>query len=316
MKADAAGPAHRRHQENQIEKSTRIAVGHAATADPFQCGREAAEAARAQLPDATPDLVLAIGPSDASFKDFIEGVRVVAGESSLVGLPFPWVRSTDASGNGLVVLLSGSAQRLSVVCAAERENALRGVTSLITELRRRRGNARLDFNHHGLIAFDSGLSAERGLFAHLLASEAGLESWLAGFGLWTQGAVPLVCGPRTVAGGLAAIECLTEDVWGLGWVDTSSFPGDHAVRREAAKSAVREALSQLGHRKPGAVFLFFATNARLAEPDVATEAFVSAQSAVPGVPIIGLPVRAPYLRVRSGIVTVAPEAVIALVVPT
>jgi hypothetical protein len=315
LKADAPGPAHRRHREFQLEKSTRIAIGHAATADPFQCGREAAEAARAQLLDITPDLVLAIGPSDASFKDFIEGVRLVAGESSLVGIPVPWARSTEAPGNGMVVFFAGAAQRLSVVCAAERDNALRGATSLITELRRRRGNARLDFNHHGLLAFDSALSVERGLFAHLLASEAGLESWLAGFGLWSQGAVPIVCGSRAVAAGLAAVECLTEDVWGLGWVDTSSFPDDHVVRREAAKSAVREALSQLGHRKPAAVFLFFATANRPADPNSAVEAFVSARSSVPSVPIIGIPVRSPYLRVRSGIVTVAPEAVVALVVP-
>jgi len=299
----------------QHEKLTRIAIGHAATTDPFQSGREAAEAARVRLDGGEPDLVLALGPTEGSFKDFIEGVRLAVGESSLVGIPVPWVCSTEGSDGPFVCLLQGESHHLSIVSAPEKENPLRGVTSLMTELRRRRGSSRLDFNFHGMMVFDTGLTVERRLFAHLLSSEAGLESWIAGFGVWTQSVAPLICGSRFVPSGLAAIECLTEDQWGLGWVDTSAFPPGHELRKEASRSALREALGQLGARKAAVVFLFFATTDRPTEKQVALEAIEDIRAAHPHLPVIAFPARSPYLRAQSGTVSIAAESVIALAVP-
>jgi hypothetical protein len=283
--------------------------------DPFQCGRESAEAARRSLSAGPADLVLALAPNDDTFKDFIEGVRVASGENALVGLPVPWVRTTEADCERLVVKIQGQAQRLSVVSAAEKENALRGATSIVTDLRRRRGNARLDFSYHGLIAFDAGLSVDRRAFAHVMASETGLESWVAGFDLFAQSSAPVICGARSVQSGIGAVECLTEEPWGLGWVDTSAFPDDETVHREASRSAVREAIGQLGSRRAAAAILFFSSANRCPLPSIAREAFEAAHTIVPGIPLVGFPVRSPYLRVRSGIVTVVSDAVVALVIP-
>lgn len=301
--------------EIQHDKMTRFSIGQTDTADAFQSGREAAEAARAGLPAGPVDLALAIGPNDPTFKDFIEGVRVATGENMLVGIPVPWVRSTTAGARRIVVLLQGQAQRITAASASEKENVLRGATAIMTDLRRRRGNARLEFSYHGIVAFDSGIGGDRRAFAHLMASEAGLESWVAGFGLWGQSSAPIICGSRSVQPGIAAIECLTEEPWGLGWVDTSSFPEGHAIRREASRSAIREALGQLGSRKPAAAFLFFSSAGAVPDSAIADEAFESARSALPGVPLVGFPVRSPYLRVRSGIVTVVSESIVALVMP-
>ncbi len=301
--------------EIQNEKMTRIAVGVATTSDPFQSGREAAEAARNALPEGPMDMAIATGSGDASFKDFLEGVRLVVGENALIGIPAPWIRSTDAADNRLVLLVQGHSQRLSAVSAVEKDNAARGATALMTELRRRRGNARLEFDYHGIIAFDAGLNVDRRVFSHVLASEAGIESWIAGFSLWPQSAAPMVCGARTVQTGITALECLTEDAWGLGWVDTSSFPGDAAVQREASRSALREALGQLESRKPAAALLFFSTHDQPADPKLALEAFKDAEAVLPDLPMIAIPVRAASLRVRSGIVTVANQATIAIVIP-
>src|SRR5688500_13591475 len=129
----------------QNEKITRIAIGQSTTVDPFQSGREAAENARSQIAAGEIDLAIAIGPSDGPFQDFIAGVRPAVGESTLIGLPMAWVRSSAGKGERLVVLMQGQAQHLTIGSAVEKENPLRGVTSVITELRRRRGNSRLDF---------------------------------------------------------------------------------------------------------------------------------------------------------------------------
>jgi hypothetical protein len=45
------------------------------------------------------------------------------------------------------------------------------------------------------------------------------------------------------------------------------------------------------------------------------DAIEGSESFLPDLPIIALPVRAPYLRVRSGIVTVPSESIVALVIP-
>src|SRR4051794_19302224 len=82
--------------EISYEKTACIGFGYATQADAFQSGREASQMAKSELPEGSVDLAVAIGPANIQFTDFIEGVRLVTGESKLVGLPSPWILSSDS----------------------------------------------------------------------------------------------------------------------------------------------------------------------------------------------------------------------------
>jgi hypothetical protein len=299
------------------EKTACIGVGYSTLADAFQAGREAAQMAKRQTPDSTADLAIAVGPADIHFRDFIEGVRLVTGEGALVGLPTPWVLLSEAPNARArtVLLIQAEDQRMSLVSSPEEDNPLVTVTSLMTDLRGRRGNARLDYDMHGLIAIDNLLSTNRRSLAHQLAADAGLESWIAGFGLWPGVGAPMVCGSQAISAGLGLIECLSNGPWGVGWVDTSAANGDLAVRREAAKASVHEALAQLEIRRPSAGLLLVASDGSPLPEEEAYELFRQAGGALHGVPLIGIPVRSPYIRAHGRTVSEAREGILSLLVP-
>lgn len=299
------------------EKTTCIGFGFSTLADAFQAGREAAQMAKTQTPESSADLVLAVGPADIHFKDFIEGVRLVTGESTLLGLPAPWVFLSEAPNtrSRTVLLLQAEDQRITLASSPEEENPLVTITSLMTDFRSRRGNARLDYDVHGLIVIDNLTTTSRRLLAHNLAADAGLESWITGFGLWSTAGAPLVCGPQILTGGMAAMECLSTGPWGVGWVDTSAFPPDAGVRREAARSSMRESLTQLHSRKPAAGLLLVASENEPVSEQEAQDLFRSASAIVPGVPLIGIPIRSPYLRGNGRTVPEAREGIISILVP-
>src|SRR5262245_14547967 len=119
------------------EKTTCIGYGFSTLADAFQAGREAAQMAKSQTPDVPIDLAIAASPSDIHFKDFIEGVRLVTGENTLVGVPTPWVFSSESPNtrSRVVLLLQSEIQRLTVVSAPEDASPLVTITSLMTDLR-------------------------------------------------------------------------------------------------------------------------------------------------------------------------------------
>lgn len=299
------------------EKTTCIGFGFSTLADAFQAGREAAQMAKSQTPDSPIDLALAVGPADIHFKDFVEGVRLVTGENALLGISAPWVFSTEAPNprSRTVLLIQADRQRISVVSSPEEASPLVAVTSLLTDLRALRGNARLDHDFHGIIAIDNNADASRQSLVHHLAADAGLESWLTGFALWPGSNAPIICGPHRLQHGVAAIECLSSGPWGLGWVDTSAFPPDAGVRREAAHSSMREALAQLQSRKPCAGLLLIASSGEPVPELEGRDLFHSAGLAVSNVPLIGIPVRAPYVRADGRTVAHATEGIISLLVP-
>src|SRR5688500_17525364 len=82
-----------------------VSIGHANHADAFQCGREAAQIAKSQLPAGPLDLVMAFVPSHLRVLDLIEGVRLVTGEKTLIGIPTGEVVANEIySSEGAIVL--------------------------------------------------------------------------------------------------------------------------------------------------------------------------------------------------------------------
>lgn len=272
--------------------------------------------AKSQTADMAIDLTLAVGPSDIHFKDFVEGVRLVTGENALIGVPAPWVFATDApnSRTRAVLLLRSENQRLTVVSSPEEENPLVTVTSLITDLRAERGNAQLDFDLHGLVAIDNLAGASRPAVTRHLAADAGLESWLVSVSLWPSEASPIICGPQIISRGMTLLECLSNGSWGTGWVETSAFPNETDVRREAARASVREAIGQLQSRKPAAGLLVVASQDEPFPEAEAHDLFRAAGAVSPHLPLIGFPVRFPFLR-TGGRTVEGLEGVVSLLVP-
>jgi hypothetical protein len=299
------------------EKTTSIGYGFSTLADAFQAGRDAGQMAKSQLPDAPLDLAVAVGPADIHFKDFIEGVRLVTGEKTLLGLPGPWVIATDAPGTRAraVLLMQSEAQKVTVVSASEEKSPLVAITSLMTHLRAQRGNARSDYDFHGLLAVDNNVQTPPRFVSHHLAADAGLEAWLAGFSLWPGAGAPLICGAQAWPHGIAAVECLSSTPWGLGWVDTTAFASETSVQKEAAHASMREALTQLQSRKPAMGFLLVGTRHRPILDMHAQELFRSAAAAVPNVPLVSLPIHAPYLRGAGRAVPGAYEGILSVLVP-
>jgi hypothetical protein len=299
------------------EKTACIGYGFSTLSDAFQAGREAAQMAKNQIPDAPANLALVVGPGDIHFKDFIEGARLVTGENALVGIPAPWVFSTEAPNarSRAVLLLQTETQRINVVSSPQEPSPLVTVTSLLTDLRARRGNARLDHDFHGLIAIDNNKTPSRGGLMNHLAADAGLESWIAGFALWPGANAPIICGPQAVSHGMAAIECLSNGPWGVGWVDMSAFPPDPSVRLEAARASMREAMSQLQSRRPCAGLLLMVSESRPMPEDEGRLLFSAASAVLSTVPLIGIPVQAPYLRAHGRTIAGASEGIISLLVP-
>jgi hypothetical protein len=299
------------------EKTACIGYGFSTLADAFQAGREAAQMAKSQTPDSPANLALAVGPADIHFKDFIEGARLVTGGNALVGIPAPWVFSTGAPNarSRAVLLLQTETQRINVVSSPEEPSPLVTVTSLLTDLRTRRGNARLDHDFHGLIALDNNTLTPRSVMSHHLAADAGLESWIAGVALWPGANAPMICGSQVVAHGVTVIECLSNGPWGVGWVDTSALSPDPSLRLEAARTSIREALVQLQSRKPCAGLLLVVSESRAIPEDEARLIFAAASGVLSNVPLIGIPVRSPFLRAHGRTISDASEGIISLLVP-
>ena len=99
-----------------LEQSTHIGLGYATHPDAFQRGREAAQLAKNQPPNGPINLVLVFGPGDIHLKDFIEGVRLVMGEETLIAVPCERVMTneTNLSGACFVVGLQTPGMRISI----------------------------------------------------------------------------------------------------------------------------------------------------------------------------------------------------------
>jgi len=94
-----------------------------------------------QLPDGPPDLLLAFGPGEKQFQDFVEGVRLVTGEKSVIGLSSLTVFTRDLflTDGGLVVAIQSGEIVFSPACSRTTgQDLLAGSTSLFTQFRRSR----------------------------------------------------------------------------------------------------------------------------------------------------------------------------------
>lgn len=274
-----------------LEDKTVVAIGYGYQPDAFQRGREAAQTAKSQLHSGAPNLVLTFGPDNVYFKDLIEGVRLVTGEESLIGIPVRRVISKDAFSPeaSIVIALQSNEARFSLaaapVLAGQHSQAC---TSIFTQIRERRGNIRKQFSEQGLLMFDNlpeklSLDTQR-----LLAAEAGLTTWTLGARPRVNQNIPLICGDKSVTEGLVAIECLSPKPWGIGEVIIEEFKGQNGVYLDAIKSALREALATMNGATPSFALLFF--NFPIDDiPSTQTDTFFETAGSIIGdIPCVGL----------------------------
>jgi hypothetical protein len=163
--------------ELATERPTQVGLGYATHPDAFQCGREAAQIAKNQLPEARVDMVLVFGPCSLRFKDFIEGVRLVMGEETLIAIPSAHVMSSETSeiNTSFVVALQSASMRLSIASNQSSDPThSQGTTSLITQFRRSRGNAFREYTHRGSLVFSHHLPEKNNRISHNMAADMGL----------------------------------------------------------------------------------------------------------------------------------------------
>jgi hypothetical protein len=281
-----------------LENSTHIGMGYATLADAFQCGREAAQMAKGQIPEGEFSAVLVFGPSGIHFKDFIDGARLVTGNDKLIGIPVNWVLSNDlASLDSCVVLIiqSTSMQFTVVSSGPQPKNLLTEITSVLSECRQKRGNNRKLFDYSGLLLFHNIISQPQNL-AHQLTADMSLDAWILGMTASSKEASPLVFEDTLITRGLVAMECLSPSPWGLSSVGLDSFKKEKDVYRESVKTILRDATSQLQGNKPLFGFLFCDFPGDKISRDDLWDIFHSAESKSHNFPLIVLPCGNPFTR--------------------
>jgi len=298
-----------------LEGKTQIGLGYSNLADAFQSGREAAQMAKSELPSAPFNLVLALGPSNPHFQDFIEGVRLVTGEEALIGIPTQHVFTNDfISPDAFVVLiLQSNSHRFSISASnMNSSNLLSGVTSLFTDFRRIRGNIRHQFEYHGILYFDN--QDEKNKSA-VIASEAGLDSWLMGIFPKTNLPTAMICHDMPVSEGTVAIECLSHDPWGIGTVNLSSFIDQPRIIHEAATTAVRDAVHQLNGQQAACCFIFLDFSLDKVSPSDFKGILHMEDPLMKNVPILGLSTSQQSFRSLNRPMMKTTESLVALVIP-
>ncbi len=302
--------------DGTIVKSTRIGLGFATHSDAFQCGREAAQEAKNQLPDGPTPLVLIIGPGTVHFKDFVEGARLVLGEEGLVAIPTDRALSSETSLQGacFVVTIQTHGMRISIASdEVDMANLLRGSTALMSQFRKQRGNAARENTHRGGLIFSHQLPAGSGLVS-LLNADMGLESWMVGASTVSEKEAPLICSNTTINKGLVGIEFLSALPWGIGSVEIGFFKNQADVLREALKTALREAVGQLQSHPACFGFVFF----DLGKDSVAAlpnDILAGAASILPYVPLLGLSTKQNFVRRPQRSVPKENDSIVVLLVP-
>jgi len=119
-------------------QAMRASLGHSARPDAFQCGREAAQIAKSQLPDGKFQMAWALGPASPAFQDFVEGVRLVSGDNGLVGFPSADVLTHEIflPGGRLVCLLQSDYLHVTAAAAPRPDSSITAaLTSVISQHR-------------------------------------------------------------------------------------------------------------------------------------------------------------------------------------
>ena len=304
--------------DNRTESAIHIGLGFANRADAFQSGREAAQMALSQVPEGIPELVMVFGPGDAHFQNFIEGVRLVTGEETLVGVPVRRILSPDVSApDACATLVVRSTDAVFSIASADIENdaATPAATSLFTQIRHQRGNARRAFDFSGLLVFENGTDATRRPLAEEITADAGLQSWLLGSRPTPEGQAGLICRNRSYDAGAVAVECLTNAPWGLSTVSVGVFKDRPDIHREAVRTAMRDARSQIQGAKPALGLLFFDFPIESFDQNDLLDLLESAISVVPNTPLIGIPTGSHFSRSAEGSILSERDSVAALLVP-
>ncbi|MBV9079882.1 MAG: hypothetical protein JO102_02045 [Elusimicrobia bacterium] len=204
---------------------------------------------------------------------------------------------------------------MTVVSSLEGNQPLPAVTSIFSALRAVRGNVRRDFDFHGVVALQTGLVDPRRSAAELIAADAGLESWVAG---WTPASVagtPLMCGGREMNAGIAAVEWLSEQPWGIASVDLSAFQPNQDALREAVRASVRAAEIDLRGQKPAAGIIVMSAKRGAIPSAAARDAFLGAAGGLPKIPLLGLPAKSAFARAHNSALAISEDSVTCLLVP-
>lgn len=272
--------------DSSLARMMQIALGHSAQTDAFQGGREAAQSAKSQLSEGKFDLAITLGPQSSDLQDYLEGVRLVAGDQGLLGLPSQSVITSDIylPDGKLVCLLRPENMHVSLAASHSHECAnVEILTTLLSQHRRQRGTASHQFEQRGLIFIDNRPCGSDSAFLQQAIVECGLESWILFIRPLNALPVPLFCKDMVLTRGLIGVEVLSQGPVGLGSVSLGSFEQTPTLIKEAAKAAVREAKSH-PHGPFGFAFFLFDFDIT---PQVATD--LQAELNRPDSPIKDIP---------------------------
>jgi hypothetical protein len=300
-----------------LEETLHIGQGRASLADAFQCGREAAQMAKSQLPDGPLDLVLVLAPATIHFQDFIEGVRLVTGEETLIGLPTSNVITADLliSEPCHVLIFQTPGMRVSLASTElNPENLVGSATSLLTQFRASRGNTRHQFENYGLLLFDNEPQATDRL-ARLTLADAGGECSLLAVSPKADERVPLICRNKSLNKGVVGVEFLSNSRWGLGTVTVSAFKNQPNIYMEAVQSSLREARAQLKDQSPamGLLWFNFASNEVIKKE--LQNVFIKSQPGFKNIPFVGIFTNQNVVRCPPNAPVSNNDSVVSLLVP-
>lgn len=274
--------------------------------------------AKAQLSENAMDLVLAVGPTNAGFKAFIEGVRLVTGEQTLIGLPSSnalLIGSSVVTSPFVLTLHSPSMKFTLASCYAQTDDALFVSTSLLTQFRQKRRIEHQNFDSRNILAFGKTQIDNAIPLAYSLSADAGLESCVSGALLNTKETAPFVCQNHALDSGIVAIEALAASPWGVGMVSTGPFTDKPNIHAEAIKIAFKDALAQIGTHSALLSFLFLDIPTGDSSFPSSAVLLEIVRSSIKNIPILVFPTTAQFGRCRDRALKIELNTVMALVVP-
>lgn len=273
--------------------------------------------AKSQLPDAPSNLVLVFGSDNVHFQELIEGVRLVMGEESLVGIPSGRVISNDVISNeaSMVLIVQNSSSYLSMASAPmDVGNPHSSVTSLLTQLRRQRSNYRQQFDCHNILMFENISVHQKPSTSQVLSAEVGLSSTIVGLNL-RETASSLVRRDSILGRGAVAIEALSHTPWIVSSVNIDAFRQRPGILREAMVACLRNAMAQETYRPPAYGFVFFNFDLAGVSDEGMREVAQAWNTTTHDVPMIGFSCQYPFLRWQDHSLSTPAESIVIVLVP-
>lgn len=287
-----------------IDSKTLVAIGQAAHSDPFQGGREAAQMALNQLSNATPTLALVFGSRNATFSAFLEGVRLVIGETRLIGIPTSWsvhdgLSTTETS---FVFLIHAPHHHVALTSTSlTQKNVTADSTALISQLRNQSlltGENHLSYRT--LLLFHNLPLSETATSMQTIAADYGLDGLIVAMGAHIHDAKPLICQDKFINQGLVAVDYTSNAPFGLGYVALNEFKDEKNTLLEAIKTALRAARAQMKESAP-AFALVFINHTTASLPSIDTQQHLHEYQQIMGnIPIIFLATTHQYARETLG----------------